>query len=71
MSDTNPTPLERLEKWRVADSGRNWCMKSIGRQTYYAASLTEYGCVICSGTGDTLDAAILAALVQAEEKTHE
>lgn len=67
MTDTKtPTPLERLERWVNADPGFR-----LGIVTYddaeWLAELnpTDEENVYC-GTGNTLDAAILAALAQAE-----
>lgn len=66
------TPIERLEKWHAGSKDRilviathRYIQRELGR--VYAVGLWEGDCRFAWALAPTLDAAILAALAQAEE----
>lgn len=67
MSDTNTTPLERLEKWVLTDPLNRLVTMMVDPPSWSVELNDIEAHVTHEGTAPTLDAAIAAALAQAED----
>jgi hypothetical protein len=67
MADTNLTPLERLEAWVLTDPLNRLVTMMVDPPSWSVELNDIETHVTHEGTAPTLDAAILAALAQAEE----